>query len=81
VIADIQSGEHSYVVATGGSRVRIVVVTRRGGGTYLRTGEDDSQLNNLDLLPAWPLRRRWCRCRCGETSRTSARTNATGCWL
>lgn len=50
VIADIESGLHSYFVQEAGSRASVQVVNGPTG-KYLRTGPDPAPGNNLDNLP------------------------------
>lgn len=50
VIADIESGAHTYHVPWTSGRTEIRVV-QEATGKYLRTDRDDTQKNNLDDLP------------------------------
>ena len=50
-ITDIESGKHSYFVVISGIKVNIRVVTDPVKGKYLRTDPDQTNRNNLDMLP------------------------------
>ena len=50
-IIDIETGEHSYYVLISGIKVNIRVVDDPIKGKYLRTDPDQTNRNNLDMLP------------------------------
>ena len=50
-ISDIETGEHSYYVLISGIKVNIRVVNDHIKGKYLRTDPDQTNRNNLDMLP------------------------------
>ena len=50
-ISDIEIGEHSYFVSISGIKVNIRVLDDPIKGKYLRTDPDQTNRNNLDMLP------------------------------
>ena len=50
-IIDIETGEHSYYVLISGIKVNIRVLDDPIKGKYLRTDPDQTNRNNLDMLP------------------------------
>ncbi|MCH9660818.1 MAG: DUF1929 domain-containing protein [Bacteroidetes bacterium] len=54
-ISDIHSGRHNYFVSGSGGVNKRIFVVNGPHGAYLRTGHDQTEVNNLDDLPTVPM--------------------------